>query len=406
MTAAPTPYLEGFRVLDFTQYLAGPSCTRMLAEMGADVIKVELPPYGDPIRGTPPRRNRRSGYFVQQNRGKRSVCIDLATPEGVQAVKDLIPQIDVVVENFSAGVMARRGLDYESLSAINPRLVMASVSGFGQDGPMAHKTSFDLIAQAFSGLMHVTGEADGPPLFVGAGIGDCAAGFTAFAAIGYALLRRTMTGKGTYIDVSMVDSLFHMHEINVMMPSVTEGKWRPMRAGRHHPAVCPGGAFKAPQGWIVILCGEPQMGALWQALGRPELAEDPRFRRNNDRLTHLEEFVALVEDWMATFATDAEVLAALEACRVPCGPVLDPSEAVHHPYFQHRRMVRQVTDPLAGTFDIPGFPIKFSDAPPEPDLATPALGEHNGDVLRELAGYDDERIAALEAAGVLAARER
>ena len=402
----PTPYLEGFRVLDFTQYLAGPSCTRLLAEMGADVIKVEMAPLGDPIRASPPRRGRRSGYFIQQNRGKRSLCIDFKSPECTQIVEDLIPNIDVVVENFSPGVMARRGLDYESLSAINPKLVMASISGFGQEGPLSHKTSFDLIAQGFAGLMHVTGEADGPPQFVGAGIADCTAGFTAYAAIGYALLRRTMTGQGSHVDVSMVDALFHMHEMNVHAPSMTDGEWKPMRAGRHHPVVCPGGAFTGPQGWIIILCTQGQMPGLWAAIDQPEMTEDPRFANNNTRLENLEAFVELIETWMATFDTDEEVLAALEAQRVPCGPVLDPSEAVNHPYFQDRRMVREVSDPLAGNFHVPGFPIKFSDAAPEPDLVTPNLGQHNHDVLRDLGGYDEATITALEEKGVLASKDR
>lgn len=402
----PTPYLEGFRVLDFTQYLAGPSCTRLLAEMGADVIKVEMAPFGDPIRANSPRRNRRSGYFVQQNRGKRSICIDFTSPESVQIIKDLIPCVDVVVENYSAGVMKRRGLDYEALSAINPRVVMASISGFGQTGPLSHKTSFDLIAQGFAGLMHVTGEADGPPQFVGAGIADCTAGFSAFAAIGYALLRRTMTGKGSHLDISMVDALFHMHEMNVHAPSMTNGEWQPRRAGAHHPAVCPGGAYRGPQGYIMLLCTQGQMDGLWAAIGRQDLADDPRFVNNATRLEHVDEFVAVIESWMAGFATDDEVIAALEAHRVPCGPVLDPGQAVHHPYFQQRRMVREITDPLAGSFHVPGFPIGFSDAPPEPDLVTPNLGQHNAEVLRDLCGYDEARIAELTGRGVLASKDR
>ena len=403
--ADPTPYLQGIRVLDFTQYLSGPSCTRLMAEMGADVIKVELAPNGDPVRISAPRRNRRSGYFVQQNRGKRSICLDLRQPEAVDAVKALVPHVDVVVENFSPGVMTRRGLGYDVLSSINPRLVMASISGFGQTGSFSSKTSFDLIAQAMSGMMHVTGEADGSPLFVGAGIGDCTAGLHAFAAIGYALFRRASTGQGTHIDVSMVDSLFHMHEMNVHAPSMTDGEWQPRRNGRHHGAVAPAGVFKAPQGWIAILCAQRQLPNLWAALGRPELAEDPRFRNNDGRLEHLDELVALVEGWMATFATDDEVLAALEAERVPCGPVLDPAEVAQHPYFVERRIVRQVTDPLAGTFDVPGFPLRFADAPPEPELTAPALGEHNAEVLAELAGYDAERLRELAERGVLQSKD-
>ncbi|MPY93854.1 MAG: CoA transferase, partial [Acidimicrobiia bacterium] len=247
------PYLEGVRVLDLTQYLAGPSCTRLLAEMGADVIKVEMSPYGDPTRAGVPRRDRRSGGFVQQNRGKRSLCVDLRRPEGVALVKELVPHVDIVVENYSAGVMERRGLGYEALSAVNPRLIMASVSGFGQTGPLSHKTSFDFIAQAYSGVMHMTGDPEGPPTFVGIGVGDTNAGFHAFAGIGYALYRRDRTGNGAHVDISMVDALFHMQETAVHAASMTEGEYVPMRAGRHYQPLSPAGTFKAPQGWIVIL---------------------------------------------------------------------------------------------------------------------------------------------------------
>jgi crotonobetainyl-CoA:carnitine CoA-transferase CaiB-like acyl-CoA transferase len=401
------PYLEGVRVLDFTQYLAGPSCTRLLAEMGADVIKVEMPPYGDPTRGGVPRRNRRAGGFVQQNRGKRSLCVDLRRPEGIELVKALVPHVDVVVENYSHGVMSRRGLDWEALSAVNPRLIMASVSGFGQTGPLRHKTSFDFIAQAYAGIMHMTGDPDGAPTFVGLGVGDTNAGFHAFAGIGYALYRRDRTGKGAHIDVSMVDALFHMHETAVHAASMTNGEFVPMRQGRHYQPLSPAGTFKAPQGWIVILCTQNQVDYLWAAMGRPDLADDPRFRNNQGRLDHRDELTALIEEWMATFATDDAVVAHLEAHRVPCGPVLSPADALTHPYFLERRMVREVTDPLAGTFAIPGFPIKFSDAPEdEPELPTANLGQHNAEVLRELLGYDDAVVAALEAEGLLASKDR
>jgi crotonobetainyl-CoA:carnitine CoA-transferase CaiB-like acyl-CoA transferase len=400
------PYLEGVRVLDFTQYLAGPSCTRLLAEMGAEVIKVEMPPYGDPTRGGVPRKNRRAGGFVQQNRGKKSICVDLRRPEGLQLVKDLVPHVDVLVENYSHGVMTRRGMDYEALSAINPRLIMASVSGFGQTGPLRHKTSFDFIAQAYAGIMHMTGEPEGPPTFVGLGMGDTNAGFHAFAALGYALYRRDRTGKGSHIDISMVDALFHMQETAVHAASMTDGEFVPMRQGRHYQPLSPAGVFKAPEGWIVILCTQGQIDYLWAAIGRPELANDPRFANNQGRLDNRDDLTALIEDWMATFATDAEVMAALEAHRVPCGPVLSPADAIDHPYFIERRMVREVHDPLAGSFVIPGFPIKFSDAPPEPDLPTAALGQHNHEVLSELLGYDEGAVRALEDEGILASKDR
>ena len=403
---AEEPYLAGVRVLDFTQYLAGPACTRLLVELGAEVIKVEMSPWGDPTRAGVPRRNGRAGGFIQQNRGKRSLCVDLRRPEGVELVKQLVPHVDVLVENYSHGVMARRGMDYPAMSALNPRLIYASVSGFGQTGPLRHKTSFDFIAQAYAGVMHMTGEADGPPTFVGLGVGDTNAGLHAFAGIGYALYRRDRTGRGTHIDISMVDALFHMQETAVHAASMTDGEFVPWRQGRHYQPLSPAGSFKAPQGWIVILCTQGQIDGLFAAMGQPELAQHPDFRNNNGRLEHRDELTRLIETWMATFASDEEVIAVLERHRVPCGPVLSPADARHHPYFLEREMVREVNDPLAGSFLIPGFPIKFSDRGPELDLATANLGQDNHGILHDLLGYDEATIAELEAQGVLAARDR
>ena len=208
-------WLEGITVLDLTRYLAGPASTRMLVELGADVIKIEQPPYGDPNRSNRPRINRRAGTHIQQNRGKRSVCLDLNTDDGVAIIKALIPHVDVLVENFSPGVVARKGLGYDDLKAIKPDLIMVSVSGFGQSGPLSERPCFDLVAQAMSGLMHMTGEPDGPPTFAGIGVADTNAGAHAFGAIGHALFHRERTGRGTHLDISMVDALLHFHDMSV-----------------------------------------------------------------------------------------------------------------------------------------------------------------------------------------------
>ena len=370
------PYLEGVTVLDFSQYLAGPACTRLLTELGADVIKVELPPYGDPQRSGVPRRNKRSGGFIQQNRGKRSICVDLARPEGVALIRELVPHVDVVVENFSAGVMDRRGLGYDDLAAINPRVIMASISGFGQTGPLSHKTAFDFIAQAYSGLMHLTGEPDGPPTFTGIALGDNNAGFHAFAGIGYALYRRDRTGRGSHLDISMVEALFHMQETAVHAASM-DPTYEARREGRHYGPLSPAGVFKGPEGWIVILCTQNQIESLWAAMGRPELADDPRFGPPLARIEHRDTLTAEIEEWLQSFPTDADALAVLEANRVPCSPVLDPTTAADEPFFIERGAVRTVDDPLVGEIMVPGFPLKFSDAPPAPDLVTHALGQDN-----------------------------
>ena len=397
-----TPYLEGVTVLDFTQYLAGPSCTRLLVEMGADVIKVEYPPYGDPVRPSPPRRNGRSAYHVQQNRGKRSLSVDLTRPEGISLIEDLIPKVDIVVENYSPGVMERRGLGYQRLRELNPQIIMASISGFGQSGPLSEKTAFDFIAQAYSGLMHMTGEPDGPPMLIGAGIADTSTGVHAFAALGYALYRRDRTGEGSHLDIGMVDVMYHMQETAVSGPSLSQGEVVGMRTGRHYAPASPAGIFKGPQGWIVVFALENQIANLWAALGRPELAEDPRFLNNRTRLEHRDALTEIIENWMKTFDDDEGGVAVLEQHRVPCGPVVEPVKlAETHPHFLQRGTVREVTDPLAGPMLIPGFPLRFSDAPELPDLVAAEVGEHNDSVLGDLLGMDPESVSALEDEGGL-----
>ncbi len=397
-----TPYLEGVTVLDFTQYLAGPSCTRLLVEMGADVIKVEYPPYGDPVRPSPPRRNGRSAYHVQQNRGKRSLSVDLTRPEGISLIEDLVSKVDIVVENYSPGVMERRGLGYQRLRELNPQIIMASISGFGQSGPLSEKTAFDFIAQAYSGLMHMTGEPDGPPMLIGAGIADTSTGVHAFAALGYALYRRDRTGEGSHLDIGMVDVMYHMQETAVSGPSLSQGEVVGMRTGRHYAPASPAGIFKGPQGWIVVFALENQIANLWAALGRPELAEDPRFLNNRTRLEHRDALTDIIENWMKTFDDDEGVVAVLEQHRVPCGPVVEPVKlAETHPHFLQRGTVREVTDPLAGPMLIPGFPLRFSDAPELPDLVAAEVGEHNDSVLGDLLGMDPESVSALEDEGVL-----
>lgn len=397
-------WLEGITVLDLTRYLAGPACTRMLVEMGADVIKIEHPPYGDPNRSNRPRTNRRAGTHIQQNRGKRSVCLDINTAEGIAIIKDLVRHADVVVENFTPGVMARKGLGYEDLKAIKPDVIMASVSGFGQSGPLAERPCFDLVAQAMAGLMHMTGDPGGPPTFVGIGLADSNAGAHAFGAIGHALFHRERTGRGTHLDISMLDALLPFHDMSIHTVSMDPGGPGPIRQGRHFPTLSPAGAFRGPEGWIIILCIEWQIKNLWAALGDPDLADDERFKSNPDRIAHRKELTEIIEAWMATFATDAEVLDTLVAARVPAGPVLTPRQILEHPHFVERNMVRIVEDPLAGPVAIPGFPIKSTDPLPPDDYHTAALGEHNAEVLGGLLGMTDERLAELEAAGVITSK--
>jgi crotonobetainyl-CoA:carnitine CoA-transferase CaiB-like acyl-CoA transferase len=245
-----------------------------------------------------------------------------------------------------------------------------------------------------AGVMHMTGDPTGPPYFVGIGLGDTNAGVHAFAGIGYALYQRDRTGRGCHLDVSMVEALFHMQEYAVAASSITDGAFVPMRQGLHYQATSPAGAFRGPQGWIVVLCMANQMPGLWAALGRPELAEDPRFATLDARVQHRHQLTVLIEEWMATFDTDEAVLSVLEHHHVPCGPVLSPADALQHPWFLERGAVRQVSDGDGGTFAAPAFPLCFSGRRPQADLRPPTLGEHTEEVLR-LAGLDPAEIAAL-----------
>ncbi len=398
--------LEGIKVLDFTQYLSGPTVTRLMVEMGAEIIKVEAAPGGDPSRLLPLVVDGRSGYFVQQNRGKQSLCVDLRTHEGIAIVKELVAKVDVVVENFGPGVMEKRGLAWTDLKEINPALIMASISAYGRESPLSHKTGYDWVAQAFAGIMHMTGYADGPPLPAGLSMADVSSGVHAFSAIGYALFHRLRTGIGQWIDIAMVDSLFHMFEIPVQAHTLSKGAYVPHRAGSSHPLVAPFAVFKGPTGYLVILALQLQWRGLCEAMGRLDLEHDPRFATSNVRAANQQELTPIIEEWLTHFASTDEVLERLEQFRVPSAPVLSPVDAIHHPYFRARGTVRDIVDPVLGQFSIPGFPLHFSAQPDLPDLVAPLLGEHNQQVLGEMLGYDASQVAALTAKGVLLQGDR
>ena len=398
--------LADCRVLDFTQYLAGPTVTRLMAEMGAHIVKVEQAPMGDPSRLLPFVKNGRSGYFVQQNRGKKSLCLDFSKPESIELLRSLAQTVDIVVENYGPGVLEKRGLDYASLKEINPKLIMVSISAFGRKSPLSHRVGYDLIAQAFSGVMHMTGEPDGPPQFVGMGVADVGSGVHAFAALGYALYYREKTGIGQHIDIAMIDALYHMHEVNVQVHALSEGQYVPMRGGSHHPLVCPCGAFKGPQGWIVILALDRQWPSVVQAIGNPELLNDSRFTTGADRAKNQAALIPMIEAWLQSFPTDEAALHALEEHRIPSASVMAVKDTLTHPYFKARDMVRTVPDQLLGEVTIPGFPLKYSAFPELPDLRAPLLGEHNAKVLSEHLHYTSEQVADLQQAGVLFAEEK
>jgi len=388
--------LQDIRVIDMTQYLAGPTVTRMLAEMGADIIKVERVPFGDPTRNYAiVHESGRSGYFVQQNRGKKSLCIDFDHPKGQRILKDLLKDADVFVENYGPGVLERRGFDWEAVKQINPKLVMASISGFGRSSSHSDRPAFDMIAQAFSGTMFMTGDLDGPPMPTGQSIGDVMSGVHAVAGIGYALFHRERTGEGQFVDIAMVDSLFHSQELAVQGPSLTGMRWKPKRSGHRSAINSPLGAFKGPEGWIVVQCMEAQWPRFVEALEKPELLTDEKFVDLIGRMRNRDELNDIIENWMQGFEHDQQIIDILEKARVPCAPVLAPYDAIGHPYFESRGAVKKVNDPFLGEFHIPGDPLHFSEFPEPLELEAPTLGQHNESILEEL-GLTKEEILELE----------
>lgn len=400
--------LSNYKVLDITQIVAGPTCSRILAELGADVVKVELGPFGDRTRfsGLKPRKegfenSSQSTFFFQHNHSKRSLGINFKSAEGIQLLLDMIPKFDVLVENFSPGVMARAGLDYESLKRINPRLVMCSISLAGQSGPISDKPGYDYIAQAYSGIVDLIGEPGHAPSLPGMAIGDTATGVAAAMAIGFALLHRERTGEGQYIDASLIDSYFQMHEVSVPRVSLRKN-YVPTRTGSQHPDGGPTGIFRCGSfGYVAVAVLPHQWKPFVRALGRDELANDPRFAIASLRRDNNEVLKEILEGWLATFSSREDALAALEKHRIPCAPVLNVAEAMQHEQLRSRGTVRQVEDPALGKFDIPGFPVKFSGWKPDSNLKADLLGESNYELLQEFAGLTVERIDQLHANGVL-----
>lgn len=397
-----TLMLDGVHVVDFSQYLAGAGVSRMMAEMGADITKIEIGPLGDGGRLLPVMKDDRSGFFIQHNRGKKSVALNWEHSEAIDIAKALVSKADIVLENFgTADVLKRRGLDYDSIRALNPSIIYLSVSAFGRTGPWANKPGFDFMAQAASGLMHMTGSPTDPPGVVWSAISDNNAAVHGFAGLGYALYHREKTGQGQFIDLSMVDCLFHHHEIALEAWHLSEGDFVPKRMGQHHELVFPVGVFQGPESWIVIIALDFQWENMCKAMERPDLIDDPRYADMSDRASRRDELILLIEDWMSAFTNDEALLDHLEKHRVPASPILSPIDAIDHPHFKARDMVRWVDDPIIGSVPIPGFPWKFSIQGELPELAAPLLGEHNRQVLQSKLGYDAEQIRNLELSGVL-----
>ncbi len=380
--------LDQVRILDFSRVLSGPFCTAMLADVGAEVIKVEAP-QGDDYRRIAPFVGDESAYFLSVNRNKKSVVIDLKSEEGLRQVRELAATCDVLVENFRPGVAERLGLGYDTLSRENPRLIYASISGFGQHGPFATRPAYDLIVQAMSGVMEVTGAEDGPPTLVGESIGDLTAGVYAAWAISTALFHRERRGRGQYIDVAMFDSLFSFG-ISSLVQYLHAGKV-PRRVGNRHPVSAPFGAFACADGHVVIaVLNDVTFARLGLVLGRPELVQDARFADDPGRGAHEAELRDIIEAWSREQPV-AQVVSALVEQGVPAGPIWNIEQAIESGQVAERHLLRETRHPSLGRIRVPGQPVRFSALEARPTRPPPQLGEHTQAYLNpQSSGKEEE----------------
>lgn len=384
--------LAGIKVLDMTQFLAGPYCGMVLADMGAEVIKIESPPGGDFVRIAVPQINGVSIYYENMNRGKKSVTINLKSPEGKQLFARLLAAADVLIENNRPGVMDRLGFGYEQVHQLNKRLIYCSISGFGQTGPYSQRPGYDLIGQAMSGAMSLTGMPGQIPLKFGIPIGDVLGGMNGAIGILAALQYRAVSGEGQQVDTALVDSLVGGMLTNSMGYLVT-GKVPGRSANRYFNAY-PYDSFSAKDGEYVIACGtDPHFAALAGVMGKPELLVDPRFKEFLVRKTqpHMDELKAIIDEWSSD-KTVAECVDLIMAADIPVAPIYDVKQVVEDPHIsQAREMFVQVAHPVAGEITITGNPIKLSATPTTPTRRAPLLGEHNAEVFGAL-GIDNQTL--------------
>ncbi|ARJ65272.1 CoA-transferase [Magnetospirillum sp. ME-1] len=403
--------LDDILVLDLSRVLAGPFCTQMLADLGARVIKVEKPGSGDDTRGWgPPFLNHPktgekgdAAYYLAANRGKHSVTIDMATPEGQELVRSLAARADVLVENYKLGGLKKYGLDYDSLKELNPRLVYCSITGFGQDGPYAPRAGYDFMIQAMGGLMSVTGEKDtlpgGGPQKAGIAIADLSTGLHAVIAVLAALNQRHRTGRGQHIDLGLLDVQVSMMT-NQAMTYLVSGD-APTRAGNGHAAIVPYQAFPTADGHLIIAVGnDGQFAKLADELGHPEWAVDERFTLNRARVQHRDVLIPLIEAETRRYTSTA-LLAALERRQIPSGPINTMDKVFADPQAQARRLRREVPHAAAGSIPTVASPLRLSDSEVAYDRGPPLLGEHTDAVLAEVLGLDEDALAALRAKGVV-----
>jgi formyl-CoA transferase len=403
--------LSHLRVLDLSRVLAGPWASQNLADLGAEVIKVERPGAGDDTRGWGPpwlkdgagRDTAESAYFLSVNRNKKSITLDISKPEGQKLARELALRSQVLIENYKVGTMQRYGLDYETLRRDNSGLIYCSVTGFGQDGPYAARPGYDFIFQGMGGLMSITGERDGQPgagpQKVGIAITDVLTGMYASVAILAAVTHRERTGEGQYIDAALLDTIVAFNA-NQIVAYFASGKI-PVRWGNAHPQVVPYEVFPTSDGHIILAIGnDGQFERFCQVAGAPDLAQEARFKTMSQRIVHRGELIPLIAELMRT-RTKREWIEVLEAANVPCGPINNMKEVFEDPQVRHRDLRVDMPHPLGGVAPVVRSPLRLSKTPVSYDLPPPTLGQHTGEVLKGVLGKTEADLAALKAAGIV-----
>jgi crotonobetainyl-CoA:carnitine CoA-transferase CaiB-like acyl-CoA transferase len=395
--------LSHLRILDLSRVLAGPWASQVLADLGAEVIKVERPGTGDDTRGWGPpwvdEERGESAYFASTNRGKKSITVDLAQPEGQEIVRKLSACSDVLLENYKAGTLARYGLDYPRLAAENPRLVYCSITGFGQTGPYRDRAGYDFLIQGMGGLMSLTGEPEGEPMKVGVAITDILTGMYAATAVLAAVAHRERSGRGQHVDLALLDvqvATLANQAQNFLLTGENPG-----RLGNAHPSIVPYQSFATSDGHIVIAVGnDAQFRRFCAAVGHAGLADDPRFATNAARVRNRKELVTLLAGLIAA-RSSRDWIEALEAATVPCGPINDLRQVFADPQVVHRGMRVEAPHSVSGTVPMVRSPIRLSETPPQARVGPPALGEHTDEVLTGLLGMAAEEVDALRARGIV-----
>jgi crotonobetainyl-CoA:carnitine CoA-transferase CaiB-like acyl-CoA transferase len=376
------PPLDGLRILDLTRVVAGPYCTMMLGDMGAEVLKIEEPEHGDDTRGWGPFINGQGSFYLALNRSKKSVALDLKTPEGADALRRLVATADVLIENFRPGSLARLGFGYDDVAAMNPRLIYCSITGYGQTGPHAHLPGYDAVIQGEAGIMDVTGFPDGPPTRVGVAITDYLAGLYASQGILLALHERHSSGRGQHVDIALFDAMLSVLRLPHAMLVATGDT--PTRVGNDHLSIAPYEPLHVKDGLVIVAVANPRLWVRFcEAIGRNDLRDDARFRTNADRMRHRAALKDALEREFAS-VTAEELSAKLEAHQVPYGRVRDTRQAVEHPQVGPRQMLLLQHHPTVGAVTTLGPVVKLSRTPAAPTLAPPTLGEQTDEVIATL----------------------